>query len=48
MVSLVAKLPLPGVVREPWPLLWVQIGALALLTLMPALSTWLPHLLSRH
>jgi len=35
-------------VREMWPLLWVQIGVLAVLTLVPALSTWLPHTLSRH
>jgi tripartite ATP-independent transporter DctM subunit len=48
VVSLVAKLPLSGVVRELWPLMWVQIGVLALLTLVPAFSTWLPHALSRH
>jgi C4-dicarboxylate transporter DctM subunit len=48
VVSLVSKLPLSGVVRELWPLLWVQIGVLALLTLVPAFSTWLPHVLSRH
>lgn len=48
VVSLVSKVPLPAVVRELWPLMWVQIAVLALLTLVPGFSTWLPQLLSRH
>jgi tripartite ATP-independent transporter DctM subunit len=44
VTSVVAKVPLARLVRELWPFLWAQIGVLALLTLVPALSTWLPGL----
>jgi len=29
-------------VRELWPFMWAQLAVLLLLTLTPALSTWLP------
>jgi TRAP-type C4-dicarboxylate transport system permease large subunit len=31
-------------VSELWPFLWAQIAVLALLSLVPAISTLLPHL----
>jgi tripartite ATP-independent transporter DctM subunit len=42
VTSIVAKVPLARLVRELWPFLWAQLGVLALLTLVPALSAWLP------
>ena len=42
VTSIVARVPLARMVGELWPFLWAQIGVLALLTLVPALSTWLP------
>jgi len=42
VTSIVAKVPLARLVRELWPFLWAQVGVLALLTLVPALSAWLP------
>jgi tripartite ATP-independent transporter DctM subunit len=42
VTSIVARVPLTRMVRELWPFLWAQIGVLALLTVVPALSTWLP------
>ena len=38
----VARVPLAGLVRELWPVLWAQLGVLVLLSLFPALSSWLP------
>ena len=45
VTSIVARVPLARMVGELWPFLWAQIGVLALLTLVPALSTWLPGVL---
>src|SRR6478609_5326065 len=42
ITSIVARVPLARLVRELWPFLWAQIGVLVLLTLFPALSSWLP------
>ena len=42
ITSVVAKVPLTRMVRELWPFMWAQIAVLALLTLFPILSTWLP------
>ena len=42
VTSIVAKVPLARLVRELWPFVWAQLGVLALLSLFPALSAWLP------
>ncbi|HSQ82332.1 MAG TPA: TRAP transporter large permease [Casimicrobiaceae bacterium] len=42
VTAIVAKVPLARLVRELWPFLWAQIGVLALLSLVPGLSSWLP------
>jgi len=42
VTSVVAKVPLTRMVRELWPFMWAQVGVLILLSLVPALSTWLP------
>jgi C4-dicarboxylate transporter, DctM subunit len=42
VTSIVAKVPLARLVRELWPFLWAQLAALALLSLVPGLSSWLP------
>jgi len=42
ITSVVAKVSLTRMVRELWPFMWAQIAVLALLTLFPILSTWLP------
>jgi tripartite ATP-independent transporter DctM subunit len=42
VTSIVAKVPLARLVRELWPFLAAQLAVLALLTLVPGLSTWLP------
>jgi len=42
VTAIVAKVPLARLVRELWPFLWAQIGVLALLSLVPELSSWLP------
>ena len=42
ITSIVARVPLAGLVRELWPFLWAQLGVLVLLSLFPALSSWLP------
>lgn len=42
VTSIVAKVPLARLVRELWPFLWAQLAVLVLLTLVPALSAWLP------
>ena len=44
ITTIVAKVPLARLVREVWPFLWAQLGVLALLTLFPSLSSWLPGL----
>jgi tripartite ATP-independent transporter DctM subunit len=44
ITTIVAKVPLARLVRELWPFLWAQLGVLALLTLFPSLSSWLPGL----
>jgi len=45
VTSIVAKVPLARLTRELWPFLGAQIAILALLSLVPALSAGLPHLL---
>lgn len=47
VVSIVSRTPLSAIVRELWPLMWVEIGILAVLTVIPACSTWLPHFMGR-
>ncbi|HEX8738580.1 MAG TPA: TRAP transporter large permease [Casimicrobiaceae bacterium] len=42
VTSIVARVPLARLVRELWPFLWAQVAVLALLSLVPALSSWLP------
>jgi TRAP-type C4-dicarboxylate transport system permease large subunit len=44
VTSIVARVPLAKMTRELWPFLWAQIGVLALLTLVPQISTVLPGL----
>jgi tripartite ATP-independent transporter DctM subunit len=39
VTSVVAKVPLTRMVAEIWPFLWAQIGVLALLSLVPQVST---------
>ncbi|MEA2935897.1 MAG: C4-dicarboxylate transporter, DctM subunit [Variibacter sp.] len=43
VTSIVSKVPMGAMVRELWPLLGAEIVVLALLTLIPGLSTWLPN-----
>ena len=42
VTSIVAKVPLARLVRELWPFLWAELAVLALLSLVPGLSAWLP------
>jgi C4-dicarboxylate transporter DctM subunit len=42
VTSVVARVPLAKLIGELWPFLWAQIGVLALLTLLPSISTMLP------
>jgi tripartite ATP-independent transporter DctM subunit len=42
VTSVVARVPLTRMVGELWPFLWAQIAVLALLSLVPAISTLLP------
>ena len=42
VTSIVARVPLARLVRELWPFLWAQLAVLALLSLVPELSSWLP------
>jgi tripartite ATP-independent transporter DctM subunit len=42
VTSVVAKVPLTRMVNELWPFMWAQIAVLVLLSIVPALSTWLP------
>jgi len=44
VTSVVARVPLTGMIRELWPFLWAQLAVLALLSLFPLLSTALPAL----
>ena len=44
VTSVVARVPLARLVGELWPFLGAQLVVLALLTLVPALSTFLPSL----
>jgi len=45
MMTKIADVPLRDLVREAMPFLYVMIGALALITLVPDLTLWLPRLL---
>jgi C4-dicarboxylate transporter DctM subunit len=42
VTSVVARVPLTKMVAELWPFLWAQVGVLALLSLVPQISTLLP------
>jgi tripartite ATP-independent transporter DctM subunit len=42
ITSVVARVPLARLIGELWPFLWAQIAVLALLSLIPAISTVLP------
>ncbi len=44
ITSIVARVPLARLVAEVWPFLWAQIAVLALLSLVPEISTLLPGL----
>ena len=45
MMGKIAEVPLRDIVREVMPFLWVMIGALAVITLVPDLVLWLPRLM---
>jgi TRAP-type C4-dicarboxylate transport system permease large subunit len=45
MMTKIADVPLRDMVREVLPFLYVMIGALALITLVPDLVLWLPRLM---
>ena len=45
MMNKIAEVPLGAMVREVMPFLYVMIGALALITLVPDLVLWLPRIL---
>ena len=42
VTCLVAKVPLMKMVKELWPFMYAQLVVLAMLSLIPAISTWLP------
>ena len=42
VTCLVAKVPLMKMVKELWPFVYAQLVVLAMLSLIPAISTWLP------
>jgi tripartite ATP-independent transporter DctM subunit len=42
VTSVVARVPLTGMIGELWPFLWALVAVLALLSLFPAISTVLP------
>jgi tripartite ATP-independent transporter DctM subunit len=42
VTSVVARVPLTGMIGELWPFLWAQVVVLALLSLFPAITTVLP------
>jgi TRAP-type C4-dicarboxylate transport system permease large subunit len=44
MMNKIADVPLRDIVREVMPFLYVMIGALALITLVPDFVLWLPRL----
>jgi C4-dicarboxylate transporter DctM subunit len=44
VTSVVAKVPLMKMVKELWPFMWAQLVVLAMLSLFPVISTWLPAL----
>jgi C4-dicarboxylate transporter DctM subunit len=44
VTSVVARVPLTRLVAELWPFLWAQLAVLLLLSLVPAVSTFLPGL----
>ena len=44
VTSIVARVPLTRMVGQLWPFLWAQIAVLALLSLVPQISTLLPGL----
>jgi TRAP-type C4-dicarboxylate transport system permease large subunit len=46
VTALVAKIRMPELNRELWPMLAIQILVLALITLVPQISTFLPTVLS--
>jgi C4-dicarboxylate transporter, DctM subunit len=43
VTSIVARVPLARLVKELWPFLWAELVVLALLSLFPAISAWLPN-----
>jgi C4-dicarboxylate transporter DctM subunit len=45
MMMKIAEVPLRDLVREVLPFLWVMMGALAIMTLVPEVVLFLPHLL---
>jgi tripartite ATP-independent transporter DctM subunit len=44
VTSVVARVSLPRMVSQIWPFMWAQIAVLALLSVVPAISTLLPNL----
>ncbi len=48
VTSRVAKVPLMKMVKELWPFMYAQLVVLAMLSLIPAISTWLPNLFGYH
>ena len=42
VTCMVAKVSLPKMVKELWPFMWAQLVVLGLLSLIPAISSWLP------
>jgi TRAP-type C4-dicarboxylate transport system permease large subunit len=45
VTALVARIPVSGVIRELWPMMGVLLVVLAILTLVPEVSLFLPRLL---
>jgi C4-dicarboxylate transporter DctM subunit len=48
VTTIVARVTLPGMVRELWPFLWAQLAVLLLLSLVPTISTSLPAFFGYH
>jgi C4-dicarboxylate transporter, DctM subunit len=44
LMNKIADVPLWDIVREVMPFLWTMLGALALITLVPEITLWLPKL----
>jgi tripartite ATP-independent transporter DctM subunit len=42
VTCMVAKVPLTKMVKELWPFMWAQLAVLAVLSLVPPISWWLP------